>query len=141
MRMFVFALTILIPLSTLAERAYDNGSYWTVTSVDTKEGKYDAYLADLSKYWRKSIEAGMKDGKIVSYQIFSNFHARQGEPDLWLVVQWKSGADILDTPQDYFDAQLDKLFGSYDKSTEALIDRGELRTIMSTVLMREVNFK
>ena len=56
-------------------------------------------------------------------------------------MEWKSGADLLDTPDEYLDAQLDKLFGSYDKSTEALVKRGDLRTIMSTVLMREINFK
>jgi hypothetical protein len=140
MKIIVFALALLTPLFAFAERDYTNGGYWTVTSVDTKEGSFDAYVSDLRKFWRKSIEAGMKDGKIVSYQIFSNVHARPGEPDLWLVVQWKSGAELLDTPDEYFDAQTEKLFGSYDKGTEAMINRGDLRTIMSTVLMREISF-
>jgi len=141
MKIVVFALALLMPLVALAEKDYVNGGYWTVTSVDTKEGKFDAYLSDLKKFWRKSMEAGIKDGKIVSYQIFSNVHARAGEPDLWLVAQWKSGAELLDTPDEYFDEQAETLFGSYDKGTEAMIKRGDLRTIMSTVLMREVDFK
>ena len=140
MKIFVFALALLMPLIAVAEKDYVNGGYWTVTSVDTKEGHFDAYLSDLKKFWRKSIEAMIKDGKVESYQIFSNVHARAGEPDMWLVVQWKSGSELLDTPDEYWDAQSAKLFGSYDKGTEALIERGDLRTIMSTVLMREINF-
>ena len=141
MKKFLLALTLILPFSALADRDYVNGGYWTVTAVDTKAGKFDAYVSDLNKYWRKSIEAGIKDGKILSYQVFSNVHAREGEPNLWLAVQWKSGADILDTPDEYLDAQTSKLFGSYDDGTVALIERGELRTIMSTVLMRDVTFK
>jgi hypothetical protein len=141
MKIFVFAVALLMPLIALAEKDYVNGGYWTVTSVDTKEGNFDAYVSDLKNVWRKFMEAGIKDGKIESYQIFSNVHARAGEPDLWLVVQWKSGGELLDTPDEYLDAQAEKFFGSYDKGTEALVKRGDLRTIMSTVLMREINFK
>ena len=140
MKIFVFTLALLMPLIAFAEKDYVNGGYWTVTSVDTKEGHFDAYISDLKKFWRKSIEAMKKDGKIESYQIFSNVHARTGEPDLWLVVQWRSGAELLDTPDKYVDAQTEELFGSYDKGTEAMIARGDLRTIMSTVLMREIDF-
>jgi len=140
MKTLVFALALLMPLFAVAEREYSNEGYWTVTAVDTKEGSFDAYLSDLKKFWRTSIEEGMKDGKIVSYQVFSNVHSRPGEPDLWLVVQWKSGAELLDTPDEYFDAQTEKLFGSYDKGTKAMVKRGDLRTIMSTVLMREISF-
>jgi hypothetical protein len=141
MRTILFFITVLVSLSAVSEREYINGGYWTVTSVDTKEGKFDAYVSDLNKYWRKSMEAGIKEGKILGYQVFSNVHARDGEPNLWLAVHWKSGADILDTPDEYFDAQTEKLFGSYDDGTEALVKRGDLRTIMSTVLMREVTFE
>ncbi|MGB5592143.1 MAG: hypothetical protein WBN31_14450, partial [Gammaproteobacteria bacterium] len=74
------------------------------------------------------------------YTMFSNVHARDGEPDLWLLVEWNSGADMLDTPTEYFEGLTAKLFGSLDKGQSASIDRGAMRTIMSTTLLREMSF-
>ena len=65
---------------------------------------------------------------------------RTDEPNLWLMVEWSSGAAMLDTPTEYFEKISAKLFGSLDKSQTANIDRGELRTIMSTVMLREMSF-
>ena len=141
MKALIFVVALLLPFSALADRDFANGGYWTVTSVDTKPGMYDAYISDLNQYWRKSMDALVKDGKILSYQIFSNVNQRSGEPNLWLVTQWKSGAEMLDTSDEYWDAQTEELFGSIKGGTEANVKRGDLRTIMSTVLMREVSFK
>ena len=47
----------------------------------------------------------------------------------------------MDTPREYWDANAKKLFGSLDKGTQANIKRGELRTIMSSSLLREMAFK
>ena len=141
MKILLFVVALILPFSALADRDYENGSYWTVQSVDTKPGKFDAYVSDLNQYWRKSMDEMVKEGKILSYQIFSNVLPRDGEPDLWLLVQWKNGAEMLDTPDEYWDAQTKKLFGSIDQGTQATVERGDLRTIMSNVLMREVSFK
>ena len=48
---------------------------------------------------------------------------------------------MLDTPQEYFEAQNEELFGSLEKGQKANIKRGDIRTIMSNVLMQEVSFK
>ena len=47
-----------------------DGSYWTVTSVDTKPGKFDDYLSDLNNVWRKSMDMLIADGKV--YRQFLN---------------------------------------------------------------------
>lgn len=141
MKILLFVVALILPFSALADRDYENGSYWTVQSVDTKPGKFDAYVSDLNQYWRKSMDEMVKEGKILSYQIFSNVLPRDGEPDLWLLLQWKNGAEMLDTSDEYWDAQTKKLFGSIDQGTQATVERGDLRTIMSNVLMREVSFK
>jgi hypothetical protein len=116
------------------------GTYWTVTSVDTKPGKFDAYLADLKANYRRSLDMQIADGKVKSYSMFANVHARDGEPDLWLLVEWNSGADMLDTPVEYFEGLTAKIFGSLDQGESANINRGELRTIMSTSLIRQMSF-
>ena len=140
-KLVLAALVAILPMAVAAQDDYSDGSYWTVTSVDTKPGKFDDYMSDLNNVWRKSMDMLIADGKVVSYKIFGNVNARHEEPDLWLMVEWKSGAAYMDTPREYWDANAKKLFGSLDKGTQANIKRGELRTIMGETLLRELAFK
>jgi hypothetical protein len=141
MKKFMLIMLLLLPLQVMAARDYQNGTYWTVTSVATKPGMYNEYISDLKTVWLKSIEMLIKDGKALSYRMFSNVHPRNGEPDLYLLVEWKSAGDVLDESDEYWDAHEEKLFGSMDKGTEANVKRGDLRTIMSESLLRELSFK
>ncbi len=141
MKKILLAAVLLLPVVALAQDDYVEGTYWTVTGVDTKPGHFEDYMGDLNKNWRKSMEMLIKDGKVLSYRMFSNVNPRVDEPNLWLLVEWKSGAAWLDTPRSYYDAQSAKLFGSVKKSEQANIKRGDLRTIMSETLMREMTFK
>ena len=72
MKNILLVLLLLVPFQALADRDYDNGTYWTVTSVDTHPGMYDAYLSELKQVWRKSIEMLKADGKVLRYRMFSN---------------------------------------------------------------------
>jgi hypothetical protein len=141
MKNIFIALILLCSSAAFAAEDYKLGTYWTVTGVDTKPGHFDDYVSDLSNVWRKSLEMLKGDGKVVSYRMFSNVNGRENEPDLWLLVEWSSAAAMLDTPQEYFEAQNEELFGSLEKGQKANIKRGDIRTIMSNVLMQEVSFK
>jgi len=142
MKRLLIAAALLLPFSAIAAEGdpHSFGTYWTVTGVDTKPGHFVDYLEDLKQYYRKSLDMQVKDGKVKSYTMFANVHNRDGEPDLYLLVEWTSGAEMLDTPTDYFDGLSAKLFGSLDNADTANIDRGQLRTIMSTSLLREMSF-
>jgi hypothetical protein len=141
MNKMAFLVLLLLPFNALADRAYTNGNYWTVTSVDTHAGMYDEYMADLNVVWRKSLDMLKKDGKVLSYRVFNNVHPRDSEPNLFLMVEWKSAGDVLDASDEYWDAQEKKLFGSVDNGTKANVKRGEMRTIMSQTFLREQSFK
>ena len=142
MKRFIALLVLLLPISAYSADGdpHQWGTYWTVTGVDTKPGHFDDYLADLKANYRRSLDMQVADGKVKSYSMFANVHARDGEADLWLLVEWNSGADMLDTPVEYFEGLTAKIFGSLDKGESANIDRGEMRTIMSTSLLREMSF-
>ena len=140
MKNVVLAVLLLLPLGAIAQEDYTWGSYWSVTSVDTKPGHFDDYIADLKKNWRRSLEKQKKDGHVLSYTMYANANQRQGEPDLWLFVEHKSAGSAYDLPFDYWEKQAEELWGSMEKGQEASIDRGELRTIMSSVLLREMSF-
>jgi hypothetical protein len=141
MKKMLLICLLWLPLGVLAADDYDTGSYWVATAVDTHAGHFDDYVSDLSSVWRKSMDMLVEDGKVKSYRIFSNVHARTGEPDLWLLVEWTSAAAVMDAPDEYWDAQNKKLFGSMEKGKKANIARGEIRTIMGSTLMQELTFK
>ncbi len=97
----VFALiALLLPLSAFSAEGDPHtwGTYWTVTSVDTKPGKFVDYLADLKANYRRSLDMQIADGKVKSYTMFSNVHARQDEPDLWLLVEVRGGISRMGMP-------------------------------------------
>ncbi|TXS95937.1 hypothetical protein FV139_00020 [Parahaliea maris] len=143
MKKLALVLTVsMLPLAAIAEDyVYDPGTYWTVTAVDTHPGHFDDYLENINGAWKKSMEMLIADGKVLSYRMMYNVNGANDEPDLYLMVEWKSGAEMLDTPRSYYDAQNEKLFGSLDKGQEQNIKRGEIRTIMGETLLREITFK
>ncbi|GEM_PF-1669847 len=142
MKSVIAAVLLLLPLMVQAqERSYEPGNFWQISGVKTMPAKFDAYIDDISGLWRSQMEKMKDDGKIVSYHIMANVHPRESEPDLWLMVQWASAADMLDTPWDYWDELTDDIVGSAAKSRELAIDRGELRIIMGDTLAREITFK
>jgi hypothetical protein len=121
-------------------RGWDEGHVVQVTEVHTKDGMFNAYINDLSNIWRKFLEAQKAEGDVIRYSMYSNVNSREGEPDLYLVVTYANWAAV-DRGVEYFDEISSKVIGSPDEMREASIDRGELRTIGSTYLLREITFK
>jgi hypothetical protein len=140
MRIFCLAAACLLSFGALAADNYTSGSYYTVTGVDTQPGHFDDYIGDLKANYRRSLDMMKADGKIKGYTMFANVHARHDEPDLYLLVEWNTAGDMLDTPDKYFDELTAKLFGSEDAAQEAGFKRDEIRTIKSTSLLRELSF-
>lgn len=140
MRAFLLTAACLLSFGALAADDYASGSYFTVTGVDTKPGHFDDYIKDLKANYRRSLDMMKADGKVKSYTMFANVHARHDEPDLYLLVEWNTAGDMLDAPDEYFDEMTAKIFGSEDAAQKAGIKREDIRTIKSTSLLRELSF-
>jgi len=134
-------MMLLLPLGAHAQDNYEWGTYWDVSAVETKPGQFEAYINDINGLWRKQMDRLKADGKVVSYRIMSTVYARQGEPNLYLLVEWKSAADMLDTPMSYWDGINRELAGSRDEMRDRTIKREDIRSIMSSSLLREMSFK
>ena len=111
-----------------------------VTEVHIKDGMFNAYINDLNNVWRKFLEEQMKDGSVVSYGMFANASAREGEPDLYLTVSYANWA-AFDLGEEYFNKIRDNVLGSAEAMRSAGIKRGELRTIGSSSNLQEVKFR
>lgn len=141
MKKFLIVVLLCMPGLLQAQENYDPGTYWQVTSVETKPGMFDAYIENLDGLWRKQMDMLMADGKVVSYRMFANVDTRHGEPNLFLLVEWTSAADMLDTPMEYWNELTEKLTGSIESSRERAIAREDIRTILSQMTLRELSFK
>ena len=138
-----FCFTSLCSLTVLAQdhtRNWDNGAVVAVTEVHIKPGMFNAYINDLNGLWRKFNEEQMKDGSILSYGMYSNVAAREGEPDLILSVTYANWA-AFDRGEEYFAKIREKVIGSAETMRSAGIKRGELRTIGSSYNLQEIKFR
>lgn len=141
MKKILFAVLLCLPFVASAQEDYEMGSYWSITGVDTKPGQFEAYVGDLKGLWAKQMDAMIEMGKVKSYKLLANVHARHDEPDMWLMVEWVSAGAMMDTPYEEWQALTKKFVGSEEKSRDLNIKRGDLRTILSESLVREFTFR
>jgi hypothetical protein len=143
----LIALAILVALAAstpavaqTSERVWDQGTVWSITYVETKPSMFNAYIKDLSQVWKKFLDKQKESGDVVSYKMLSVQNARDGEPDLILMVESKNMA-VFDRGAEYFEELSKEIMGSLDDMQAANIERGELRTLRGSVLTREIHFK
>jgi hypothetical protein len=121
------------------ERVYDEGPVWRVSAIETKPGMFNTYLKYLSTSWRAIQEADMKKGDVLSYKILRVDAARDHEPDLYLMVEYKNMA-VFDQSLKDSDAQTAQVFGSLAKAQEMAVTRESMRETRGQTLLRELKF-
>ncbi len=136
----LFCIFVMPVQAQSEERVYEQGSVWSIGYVKTKPGHFDDYLLNLSNLWKRQLDLLKKDGKILSYKVFSVAWPRDDEPNLILMIEYKDWA-TFDTPDEYWDAITKKTLGSLDKANQANIKREELRTLRGGKVVRELLFK
>jgi len=141
---FVIVLLCLFALPVQGqekERNYEYGSVWDITYIKTKPGHFDDLVNDhLANVYKKYLDAYIKDGKVLSYKILDIAWARDDEPNLILMVEYKDWA-TFDTPVEYWEGVSKKVQGSLDKAKQTYIDREEIRTIRGSKAAVEILFK
>ena len=136
-------LLTLLSTTTFAQdhtRNWDNGYVVSVTEVHIKPGMFNAYINDLNSLWRKFQDEQIKDGSVISYNMYGNPAAREGEADLFLTVTYANWA-AFDRGEEYFNKIREKVIGSAEDMREAGVKREDLRTIGSNYNLREIKFR
>jgi hypothetical protein len=139
----IIVLSVLISTTAVAQdhsRNWDSGHVVSVSEVHIKPGMFNAYINDLNGLWRKFLDEQKKDGSVVSYGMFSNPAAREGEPDLYLTVTYANWA-AFDRGEEYFEKIRDKVIGSDEDMRNAGIKREELRKLGSSYNLQEIKFR
>ncbi len=86
------------------------------------------------------MEAQKAAGVIVGYNVYAARARTQDDADIYLVVTYKNMA-ALDGVQDRADPIMEKVFGTQDQQNQATMDRGKMRTVLGSELIRELALK
>jgi hypothetical protein len=139
----VLIVGLVVPRSVAAqstERVWEEGTVWSITYVETKPNMFNDYIKNLSRVWRAFLEEQKKEGDVISYKMLQVQNVRDGEPDLLLMTEFKNMA-VFDRGVEHFEQLSAKVMGSLEDLMSDNVDREKLRTIRSTVLTREIQFK
>lgn len=132
-------LTATAGSAQYVERVYDRGSVWTVSYVETKPGQFNGYMADLGKNWRAQRALAQKRGDELSYKVLQVADARDGEPNLILMVEYKNWA-ARDRSLADIDAETKQRVGSLDKNRQMNMDREAMRTARGSLAANDLQF-
>ena len=116
------------------------GDYVEVSSISVDDGHGLEYAQFLASQWRGRQDFAVKQGWIDSYEVLGNVNSRAGEPDLILVVRYKS------MPSAAEQMKRDDAMRAYNKQTDAQMDaasgdRAKYRHQMGSQLWQELKFK
>ena len=75
--------------SMAQESSYKPGSVWVASRIDVMPGQYENYMDYLATTWKKNQELAKAEGIVLDYHVLAVNNARQGEPDLVLIVEYK----------------------------------------------------
>ncbi len=144
-RFVTSALAVLALCATLntlkaADLPYTEGAVFEMSYIRVLPGGWDAYLKFLQNDWKKIQEAAKKEGLILSYHVGASPAANKEDWDLVLVVEYKNMA-ALDGMEEKFRAVSETVAGSNQKQEERSMERGKIREIVGTKLVRELVLK
>ena len=147
----IFSMCLAISALSLNARAQDvrGYSYGPVTEVDyvhVEYGHFDEYMAWVTSTWAPTMEAEKKAGLIIGYKVLRAQPKSPDQPNVYLEITFKDmtayPGDIGDqVPSDAFEAVTEKVICDIACQNQARVDRGKIRRVLGTEVIREITFK
>lgn len=126
--------------SAKEDRPYTEGPVTEVGFVRTKPGKFDEYMKWVDTVWKQENDEAIKAGIITGYKVSTTEPRSPSDPDVILEITYPNMA-AFDGLNDKYDAIAEKIEGSVEKSNQNDIDRGSLREVLGSQLVRELVLK
>lgn len=120
-------------------KPYKEGSVVELSYIKIKPGRFDDYMKFLDTSYKQLMEENKKAGLITGYAVYSAQARSPQEPDLILTVTYANMA-ALDKIEEG-EAIAAKVVGSQDTQNKAFADRGAMREVLGTQLIRELVLK
>ena len=132
-------LAFAVPQAAHAQDEYPlKGAEWVeVTGVSLEDGGGLKYANWLAGGWRTRMDYAVDQGWIESYEIWSNSHAREGEPDLWLITRFENFQS-----NEEWEARNRQMRSFMQRNIQQLQaesgDRAKYRTVMGDLLIKRL---
>lgn len=139
----VFALICALALPATAQETlpYTEGAVLEVTEVKIKDGQFDNYMQYLQQRYKPMMEAQKKAGIILDYGIYSRQARSPDEADMYLTVVY-ANMGALDNMRERVEPLMREVTGQNTaQANRAYADRGSMRTILGSELIREMRLK
>jgi hypothetical protein len=127
--------------ASAADHPYAEGPVVSVSSIRTADGKFDDYMKFVDTNWKQQQEAAKSAGNVLSYQVLNVIPRGPDDPDLLLVVTYKSWAAGLDGALAKNDAVSKSVDGSVATTNQGVSDRAQIRRLLGTTWMQVLNLK
>jgi hypothetical protein len=137
----IVLLVITFSVSSFAQdRTYKDGSAWTVSFVQVKNGMGRDYINSLKTTWKAVQDEAVKQGLILSYKILEGTASNPDDWQIMLMVEYKNLAS-MEGNEAKWDAMQAKVVGNEEDQKKLREIRVNMRTMYGTKLMREVVYK
>ena len=139
------AMALALTLGTAApamaqESSYKPGSVFVASSVKVMPGQFENYMDYLAGRWKTIQEFGKKEGVILSYRVLAVNNAREGEPTLILLIEYKDYAP--NAQREALSKKLDAYLKENDRSVQVGVqERQKLRETLGTMELQELILK
>ena len=133
------ALSAFAATAFAEDKAYKEGPVISMSFIKIKPGKFDDYMKFLDTSYKAIMEANKQAGLILDYGVYSTEARNPHEPDLILTTTYANMA-ALDR-SDESDALAVKILGSMATMNQGAIDRGAMREVLGSQLMRKLILK
>ena len=135
------AAAIALPSAAAAqESSYKPGTVWQASRIDVLPGQFENYMDYLATTWKKNQELAKAEGIVLNYHVLSVNNARQGEPDLVLIVEYK---DYQTTAQqEAFSKKVEAMMAQDSRKQDAASGaRTKMRELMGSIEYQELILK
>jgi hypothetical protein len=105
-----------------------------------KPGRLDEYMTFLAGPYKQLMEAQKKAGVITGWAVFQSDSRDEDDWNIALTTTYKNMA-ALDNLRDRVDPIDQQVYGSLEKSSDAMVKRSEMREIVGNRLMRQLTIK
>ena len=121
------------------QKAYKEGQVTEMAYIKVKPGKFNEYMTWLAGPYKQLMEANKKAGLIVGYAVYSATARSPNDPDLILTTTY-ANMPALDRIEEG-EALAAKVMGSMAAQDKAFGERGSMRDLVGSELVRELVLK
>jgi hypothetical protein len=121
-------------------RLYTEGPVMRMSYIRVKPGMLDEYMKFLDGVFKTQMEAVKKAGLILRYSVLRTEPRSPQEPNLILTITYPNMA-ALDRNAEFREISLKALSGTSDAENKGMAERGAIREVLGSELVRELILK